>query len=226
MKLLLAEDEPKVANAVKTGLEEQGMEVTIAFDGKMAEKYFERDSFDCIILDINLPYKNGLELCKQFRNRNKKVPIIMLTALGELEDKMEGFSAGADDYLVKPFHLQELLARIYAIVKRSSGTDQPQNMMEVADLVIDLDAKSVRRAGKLIKLTQKEFLLLEALAKARGRVLSKADLAEKVWALDFDTGTNTVEVYINFLRNKIDKLHPIKLIHTRTGFGYYLKEEA
>lgn len=226
MKLLLAEDEPKVANAVKTGLEEQGMEVTVAFDGKMAEKYFERDNFDCIILDINLPYKNGLELCKQFRNRNKKVPIIMLTALGELEDKMEGFSAGADDYLVKPFHLQELLARIYAIVKRSSGADQPQNMMEVADLVIDLDAKSVRRAGKLIKLTQKEFLLLEALAKARGRVLSKADLAEKVWALDFDTGTNTVEVYINFLRNKIDKQHTVKLIHTRTGFGYYLKEEA
>ncbi|HQR94693.1 MAG: DNA-binding response regulator [Bacteroidetes bacterium 24-39-8] len=226
MKLLLAEDEPKVANAVKTGLEEQGLEVTIAFDGRMAEKYFERDSFDCIILDINLPHKNGLDLCKQFRNRNKKVPIILLTALGELEDKMEGFSAGADDYLVKPFHLQELLARIHAIVKRSSGVDQPQNIMEVGDLVLDLDAKSVKRAGKLIKLTQKEFLLLEALTKARGRVLSKADLAEKVWALDFDTGTNTVEVYINFLRNKIDKQHSVKLIHTRTGFGYYLKEEA
>ena len=226
MKLLLAEDEPKVANAVKTGLEEQGMEVTVAFDGKMAEKYFDRDSFDCIILDINLPHKNGLDLCKQFRNRNKKVPIILLTALGELEDKMEGFSAGADDYLVKPFHLQELLARIHVIVKRSSGVDQPQNIMEVGDLILDLDAKSVRRAGKLIKLTQKEFLLLEALAKARGRVLSKADLAEKVWALDFDTGTNTVEVYINFLRNKIDKQHTTKLIHTRTGFGYYLKEES
>lgn len=198
MKLLFAEDEPKVASAVKTGLEEHGMEVTIAFDGRMAEKYFERDSFDCIILDINLPHKNGLDLCKQFRTRNKKVPIILLTALGELEDKMEGFSAGADDYLVKPFHLKELLARIHAIVKRSSGLDQPQNIIEVEDLVMDLDAKSVRRAGKLIKLTHKEFLLLEALAKAKGRVLSKADLAEKVWALDFDTGTNTVEVYINF----------------------------
>lgn len=226
MKILLAEDEPKLANAVKSGLEEHDMEITIAFDGKLAEKYFDRDSFDCIILDINLPYKNGLDLCKQFRARNKKVPIIMLTALGELEDKMEGFSAGADDYLVKPFHLQELLARIYAIVKRSSGADQPQNTMEIGDLVIDQDAKSVRRAGKLIKLTQKEFLLLEALAKARGRVLSKADLAEKVWSLDFDTGTNTVEVYINFLRNKIDKPYPVKLLHTRTGFGYYLKEEA
>jgi DNA-binding response OmpR family regulator len=226
MKLLFAEDEPKVASAVKTGLEEHGMEVTIAFDGRMAEKYFERDSFDCIILDINLPHKNGLDLCKQFRTRNKKVPIILLTALGELEDKMEGFSAGADDYLVKPFHLKELLARIHAIVKRSSGLDQPQNIIEVEDLVMDLDAKSVRRAGKLIKLTHKEFLLLEALAKAKGRVLSKADLAEKVWALDFDTGTNTVEVYINFLRNKIDKQHPEKLIHTRTGFGYYLKLES
>ena len=226
MNILYAEDEPKVALSVKKGLEAEGFTVELAYDGLIADKLFERHEFEFIILDINLPGRNGLELCRSFRNRNQQVPILMLTALGELEDKMEAFSAGADDYLVKPFHLKELVARIQAIRKRSTGQAQPQHQITVGDLVIDTDAKEVKRAGKLIKLSQKEYLLLEALARANGRVLSKADLSEKVWSLDFDTGTNTVEVYISFLRSKIDKAHEVKLIHTRTGFGYYLKEES
>ena len=226
MNILFAEDEPKVALSVKKGLEAEGFTVELAYDGQIAEKLFERQDFGFIILDINLPGRNGLELCRSFRNRNQQVPILMLTALGELEDKMEAFSSGADDYLVKPFHLKELVARIQAIRKRSSGQPQPQHLITVGDLVIDTHGKEVKRAGKLIKLSQKEYLLLEALARANGRVLSKADLAEKVWSLDFDTGTNTVEVYISFLRSKIDKAHEVKLIHTRTGFGYYLKEES
>jgi DNA-binding response OmpR family regulator len=215
-----------VALSVKKGLEAEGFTVVLAYDGTIAEKMLTREEFDFIILDINLPGRNGLELCHAFRNRNKQVPILMLTAMGEIGDKMEAFSAGADDYLVKPFHLMELVARIKAIRKRATGQPQPQHLITISDLVIDSDAKEVKRAGKLIKLSQKEYLLLEALARANGRVLSKADLTEKVWSLDFDTGTNTVEVYISFLRSKIDKAHEVKLIHTRTGFGYYLKEEA
>jgi two-component system copper resistance phosphate regulon response regulator CusR len=150
----------------------------------------------------------------------------MLTALGELSDKMEAFASGADDYLVKPFHLQELTARIIAIAKRQGRiTDSITDSLRSGDLEMNLSSKEVRRAGKLIRLSQKEFLLLETLLKANGRVLSKAELAEKVWDMDFDTGTNSVEVYINFLRTKIDKPYESKLIHTRSGFGYYLKEE-
>ncbi len=226
MNILYAEDEPKVAQSVKKGLEAEGFTVELAFDGTIAEKMFERQDHDFIILDINLPGRNGMELCRSFRKRNQRVPILMLTALGELDDKMEAFAAGADDYLVKPFHLKELVARIQAISKRSGMQAQPQHLITVGDLVIDTDAKEVKRGGKLIRLSQKEYFLLEALAHANGRVLSKADLSEKVWSLDFDTGTNTVEVYISFLRSKIDKAHEVKLIHTRTGFGYYLKEEA
>lgn len=224
MNILLAEDDPKIAQAVKEGLEEAGMEVMVAFDGQIAEKAFDRYSFDLILLDVNLPYKNGFELCRSFRQRNTKIPILMLTALGELDDKMDAFNAGADDYLVKPFHLKELIARINVFAKRATQTDMPQQLITVDDLVIDTEAKSVSRAGQSIKLTAKEYQLLEALARSRGRVLSKADLAEKVWDMQFDSGTNSIEVYISFLRNKIDKPFETKLIHTKTGFGYYLKE--
>ena len=182
---------------------------------------------DFVILDINVPGKNGLALCADFRKKNPTLPILMLTALGEVEDKMEAFEAGADDYLVKPFHIRELIARIQAIAKRMGNDTGVQKQLLVAgNLEMDTTAKEVRRAGKLVKLSHKEYLLLETLLKARGRVLSKAELAEKVWEMDFDTGTNSVEVYINFLRAKIDKPYPDKLIHTRSGFGYYLKDES
>lgn len=226
MRILLIEDEEKLARSVAAALEEIGNDVTIAFDGIMGERLFTSIRPAFVILDINLPGKNGFELCAGFRKSDPNVPILMLTALGELSDKMDAFTAGADDYLVKPFHLQELTARISVISKRQGwNTEQNTDYLRSANLEMNLSNKEVRRAGKLIRLSQKEFLLLETLLKANGRVLSKAELAEKVWDMDFDTGTNSVEVYINFLRSKIDKPFDTKLIHTRSGFGYYLKEE-
>ncbi len=226
MRILLVEDEEKLAKSVAAALEESGNDVTIAYDGLLAERLFTSLRPEFILLDVNLPGKNGFELCAQFRKADPNVPILMLTALGELSDKMEAFASGADDYLVKPFHLQELTARIIAIAKRQGRiTDSITDSLRSGDLEMNLSSKEVRRAGKLIRLSQKEFLLLETLLKANGRVLSKAELAEKVWDMDFDTGTNSVEVYINFLRTKIDKPYDSKLIHTRSGFGYYLKEE-
>lgn len=226
MRILLVEDEEKLAKSVAAALEETGNDVTIAYDGLIAERLFKSLHPEFIVLDVNLPGKNGFELCTTFRKADPNVPILMLTALGELSDKMEAFAAGADDYLVKPFHLQELAARIHAIAKRQGRTsEQVSDSLRSGDLEMNLSNKEVRRAGKLIRLSQKEFLLLETLLKANGRVLSKAELAEKVWDMDFDTGTNSVEVYINFLRSKIDKPFDSKLIHTRSGFGYYLTEE-
>lgn len=227
MHILLVEDEAKLAQSLAVALEEAQYTVTIAYDGLIAEKLFAQVAPAFVILDINLPGKNGLALCAEFRKRNPAIPILMLTALGEVEDKMEAFSAGADDYLVKPFHVRELLARIQVIAKRSGMESAGQgDILSAGNLELNMATKEVRRAGKLVKLSQKEYLLLETLLKANGRVLSKAELAEKVWEMDFDTGTNSVEVYINFLRSKIDKPYPDKLIHTRSGFGYYIKEES
>jgi two-component system copper resistance phosphate regulon response regulator CusR len=227
MHILLVEDESKLAQSLAASLEEADYTVTIAYDGIIAEKLFQQIVPDFVILDINLPGKNGLTLCAEFRKKSPALPILMLTALGEVEDKMEAFEAGADDYLVKPFHIRELMARIQAIAKRMGNDTVVQKQVMVAgNLEMDTITKEVRRAGKLVKLSHKEYLLLETLLKARGRVLSKAELAEKVWDMDFDTGTNSVEVYINFLRAKIDKPYPDKLIHTRSGFGYYVKDES
>jgi DNA-binding response OmpR family regulator len=169
-----------------------------------------------------LPYKNGLTLCKEIREANKTVPIIMLTAMGDIQDKMEAFNVGADDYLVKPFHFDELFARIKALLKRTDPATQ-ENKIIVDDLEIDFMNKSVIRAGVEINLTAKEFTLLVLLARNKNRVISKNEILEKVWDLSFDTGTNTIEVYISFLRNKIDKPFEKKLIHTKPGFGYFIK---
>jgi two-component system copper resistance phosphate regulon response regulator CusR len=224
--ILLVEDEPKIARALQDQLQEKGFTVDLAYDGQVAEKMFFQNGYSLVILDINLPLKNGLELCAQFRKKNKNIPIIMLTALGEIQDKLEAFELGADDYLVKPFNFNELLARIKVFVKRTDVNDLFFEVLKVADLEIDTAQKSVSRSGKKIQLSAKEYLLLELLTKSKGRVVSKQEIAEKVWDLNFDTGTNTIEVYINFLRNKIDKPFEQKLIHTKPGFGYYVKEEA
>ena len=224
--ILLVEDEPKIARALQDQLQEKGFTVDLAYDGQAAEKMFFQNGYSLVILDINLPLKNGLELCAQFRKKNKNIPIIMLTALGEIQDKLEAFDLGADDYLVKPFNFNELLARIRVFVKRTDVSDLFFEVLKVADLEIDTAQKSVSRSGKKIQLSAKEYLLLELLTKSKGRVVSKQEIAEKVWDLNFDTGTNTIEVYINFLRNKIDKPFEQKLIHTKPGFGYYVKEEA
>lgn len=223
-RILLAEDEPKLSQVVQEELTRQGYITDVAYDGNIAEKMFRQHVYSLVLLDINLPYKNGLALCKEFREINSKIPIIMLTALGELKDKMDAFNLGADDYLVKPFEFDELSARIKVFLKRAENTAPVSDKIVVADMEIDMENKTVSRSGKNINLTAKEFALLVLLSKNKGKVISKTDILEKVWDLSFDTGTNTIEVYISFLRNKIDKPYETKLIHTKPGFGYYVRE--
>jgi len=225
MHILIVEDEKKIADSVKKGLEENGYEISVAYDGKMGEKLFEQQAFDLVILDINMPGINGLELCSRIRQKNKAVPVLMLTTFGSVSDKVEGFDMGADDYMVKPFSFAELIVRIRALLKRSTGENLPVgNILQLADLQINLDTKQVNRSGKAITLTAKEFQLLEYLMRNKKRVVSRADIGEKVWNLDFDTNTNTIDVYINYLRKKVDRDFPVKLIHTQVGFGYIMKE--
>ena len=223
-KILLAEDEPKLAFSLAMSLKNSGFEVEWAADGKIAQELISKENFQMLILDIQLPYLNGVELCAMFRKTNKQTPVLMLTALGELHDKMLAFDAGADDYLVKPFHFEELFARIQVFMKRTAIETTPDDSIVVADLHINRNEKKAHRAGKHIDLTAREFALLELLALANGRIVSKVEIAEKIWDVTFDTGTNTIEVYISFLRNKIDKPFDKKLIHTKSGFGYFLKD--
>lgn len=220
--ILLVEDEAKLGQVIKDELQRQGYQVDHAVDGRQAETLFNSKMYSMALLDVNLPYKSGLELCKIFRAANKNLAIIMLTAIGQVNDKVEAFNLGADDYIVKPFHFEELFARVKAMLKRTDkhATDEK---IEIEDMVIDFRNKSVNRAGVNINLTAKEFTLLALLARNRDRVISKQEILEKVWDLSFDTGTNTIEVYISFLRNKIDKPFEQKLIHTKPGFGYYIK---
>lgn len=223
--ILIVEDEKAIADALQQGLREAGYEVTVAYDGLIGEKMFTNRHFELVILDINLPGINGLELCRRFRQRNKSVAIFILTTFDSVPDKVEGFNAGADDYLVKPFSFHELAVRIAALLRRAGNENMPQgNLLKLGDLEMNLDTKSVTRGGKQIKLTAREFKLLEYLLKNRNRVVSRADIGMNVWDLDFGTGTNTIDVYVNYLRNKIDKNFPDKLIHTQVGFGYIMKE--
>jgi two-component system copper resistance phosphate regulon response regulator CusR len=222
--ILLVEDEIKLCNIIKEELTNLGYNVNIATDGLVAESLFKKNNYSLVLLDISLPGKNGFELCKLMRASNKKIPIIMLTAFGEIQDKVDAFNLGADDYIVKPFHFDELFARIRVLLKRSeSNINKDEAQITVSDLVIDNRTKSVFRSNKEIPLTAKEFSLLSLLAINRGKVISKQEILEKVWDLTFDTGTNTIEVYISFLRNKIDKPFDEKLIQTKSGFGYYIK---
>jgi two-component system, OmpR family, copper resistance phosphate regulon response regulator CusR len=220
--ILLVEDEAKLGQIVRDELKRQGYLVDLAVDGKEAEIFFRSKTYSIILLDVNLPYKSGLELCKEFRAANKTVPIVMLTAIGQIQDKVEAFDLGADDYMVKPFHFEELFARVKALLKRTDKPAEDEKIV-VDDLTIDMRNKSVTRGDLQINLTAKEFTLLTLLARNRDRVISKQEILEKVWDLSFDTGTNTIEVYISFLRNKIDKPFEQKLIHTKPGFGYYIK---
>ena len=225
IKILLVEDEKKIADSLKKGLEEQGFYVMIAYDGSMGEKLFSNYDVDIVILDINLPDINGYTLSRMIRQKKQNIPILMLTALGTVEDKIEGFEAGADDYLVKPFAFKELLARIKSLLRRTITNLPISHILRIADLEINLDSKEVTRGGNRISLTAKEFQLLEYLVRNKNKVVSRADIAGKVWDIGFDTGTNVIDVYINFLRKKIDKDYSAKLIHTQIGMGYILKEE-
>ena len=224
-KILIVEDELKVATFIKKGLQTQSFDAEIAADGNEAKKIFGENTFDLVILDIGLPDISGLEVCEYIRSKNTKIPILMLTALGSVADKLSGFEVGTDDYVVKPFDFMELLVRVKALLKRTNEIEQPNETLHVADLELDLKERVARRGGKLVELTAKEFGLLEYLMINRGRVVSKVDIAEKVWDINFDTRTNFIEVYVNYLRNKIDKGFSVKLIHTVVGMGYMLKNK-
>jgi DNA-binding response OmpR family regulator len=221
-KILLAEDEAKLAKAIQEELTRVGYDVDVAENGLQADKMFMENDYSMALLDINLPGKNGMALCNDFRKRSANIPIVMLTAVGEIHDKVAAFNMGADDYLVKPFHFDELFARLKVLFKRTDSADKHEKLV-YADLEIDFKLKSVKRNGITINLTSKEFTLLTLLVRTPERVISKQEILEKVWDLSFDTGTNTIEVYISFLRNKIDKPFNTKLIHTKPGFGYFIK---
>ncbi|WP_234734366.1 response regulator transcription factor [Tellurirhabdus bombi] len=223
MKILVIEDEVKTVQLIRQGLEEHQWEVDIAYDGQMGFQLANRYSYSLIISDIILPGINGLELCQKLRAAHISSPILLLTALGTLDDKIAGLDSGADDYLVKPFEFRELMARVRALTRRNTGLIQTENVLKIADLELNPDTKTVIRGGKEITLTAKEFGLLEYFLRNQGRVISKAELAEKIWDVTFDTGTNVIEVYVNFLRKKIDKDFNPKLLHTQIGMGYVMK---
>ncbi len=223
-KILLVEDERKIAEALRKGLSEHQYQVDVAFDGMTGKKLFDENEYDLAIIDINLPLLNGYELCRYIRSYNEQVLVVMLTALNTTEDKIEGFDAGADDYIVKPFDFQELLVRIRALLKRLHHPVATGNMLKVGDLVMNLDSKEVTREGRAIPLTAKEFQLLEYFIRNKNKVVSRIDIALNVWDIDFDTKTNVIDVYVNFLRKKIEKDFSSKLIYTQVGMGYVLKE--
>jgi DNA-binding response OmpR family regulator len=225
INILVVEDEIKIANTLKSGLEEQGYKVTLAYNGSSGEKLLDQNDFNLAILDIMLPDINGYILSRNIRMKKNKIPILMLTALGSVDDKLEGFEAGADDYLVKPFAFKELLARIKSMLRRTAHEVRKDNLLRIADLELNPDNKEVYRAGKKIPLTVKEFQLLEFLIQNKNKVVSRSDIASRVWDIGFDTKTNVIDVYITFLRKKIDRDFPVKLIHTQFGMGYILKEE-
>ncbi len=225
MRLLVVEDEPKVASFLKQGLEEQQNEVSLAYDGFNAKKMAKENTYDAIILDVMIPQINGLDVARELRVEGIKTPILMLTALGSIDEKVSGLDAGADDYLVKPFEFKELLARLRALNKRYTANIAEQKIIKIEDLELDLNRKVARRGGKTIDLTAKEFALLEYLIRNKNRVISRTEILEKVWESGFDTTTNVIDVYINFLRKKIDKDFPTKIIHTMVGMGYIIKSD-
>lgn len=226
MKILIVEDDQRVAELIQRGLTEHGFIPTLAYDGLSGKKLAINNQYDLIITDIILPKLDGLDLCKEIRQIKPDLPIIMLTALGTTDDKVEGFDAGADDYLTKPFEMRELLVRIRSLLKRSnSSLNNIGFILKYADLEMNLQTKSLKRNNTEINLTPKEFKLLEYILQNPERVLSRTEIAEKVWDTHFDTGTNFIDVYINYLRKKIDKNFDKKLIHTRSGMGFILKTE-
>ncbi len=221
--LLIVEDEQRLAEILKKQFDDSGFNAEIAFDGYVGKQLVEKNAYDLIILDINLPLINGYDLCREIRKSNSRIPIIMLTALGTVDNKMAGFDIGADDYVIKPFDFRELLARVNVFLRRSDSATL-SNKLRIANLELDLNTKTVTRAQKKIDLTTKECSLLETFLKNQERILTREFIIEQVWGLDFDPSTNIIDVYINYLRKKIDKDFEPKLIHTKFGFGFYCSE--
>lgn len=224
MNILIVEDERNIADSLKQGLAENGFNTQVAYDGLSGLELFRQGNFNLLILDIKLPGMNGYELCKTIRTIDAKVPVVMLTALNAVEEKLEGFEVGADDYISKPFDFRELLVRVRALLKRIYSTVAAGTELTAGDLIMNLDTKEVLRNGISISLTAKEFQLLEYFLRNKNRVLSRADIALNVWDIDFDSGTNVIDVYVNYLRKKIDKRFETPLIHTQVGMGYILKD--
>jgi two-component system, OmpR family, copper resistance phosphate regulon response regulator CusR len=221
-KILIVEDDHRLSESVSTALQKEGYSCQPAFDGQMAMKYFLNDDYDLMLIDLNLPKVNGIDLCKKIRETNSDIPIIIITAFGDIDSKMEAFNLGADDYLVKPFHLKELSAKVKVFLKRAEQAVSIQPVYEVMNIKIDPNKKIVIHEGKEINLTPKEYSLLEYFIKNKSRVISKDELAMNLWDESYGVTHNTIEVYINFLRGKIYK----KLILTKPGFGYYLNTES
>jgi two-component system, OmpR family, copper resistance phosphate regulon response regulator CusR len=225
-KILIIEDDLRIAQNISKGLIEKGFETEIAYDGTIGLKIGLHNDFDVILLDLNLPGMNGYEVCSKIRAEKPNIPIIMLTALGETEDKIEGFEKGADDYIVKPFDFRELIARINVFLKRNTGTENENaTIIKVANLEVNLDVHTVKRDGLEIELTPKEFSILEYLLRNKNKIVSKNDISDNIWDQKNQQSLNLIEVYINFLRKKIDKDFEPKLIHTKSGMGYILKDE-
>ncbi|RAJ28603.1 response regulator transcription factor [Pedobacter cryoconitis] len=226
MKLLIVEDEPNVVSVLKRGLSNEGFELSVAPDGFIALEMVSAHSFSLIILDIMLPGINGLDLCKQIKKNHPQIPIIMLTALSSTENIVTGLDNGADDYLVKPFKIAELSARIRMLLRRHAGLQQADEIITIGDLQINISGKTVTRADHEITLTATEYRLLQFFARNKNKTLSRIDILENVWDIDFNMGTNVVDVYVNYLRKKIDKGFSTTLLHTVVGLGYLLKEKS
>ena len=225
IKILLIEDEPKTVQSLKQGLEENNYDVSIAYDGHMGKQLALAHTYQLIVSDIIIPGINGLDLCRELRAQGIQTPILMLTALSTTDDKLNGFEAGADDYLPKPFDFKELLSRVKALIKRSNQTILDAQVLKFADLEMDLNSSLVSRAGLMIHLTSKEFQLLEYFLRNQEKVISKAEIAENIWEVEDENSSNLIEVYVNYLRKKVDKGFSSKLIHTQFGMGYILRQE-
>ena len=227
--ILIIEDDQRLASLLQTGIEEAGHHVLLAYDAKMALRLIRSEgvAINLVISDIILPGMNGIELCKCIRAERPQIPILMLTALGTTDDKLEGFDAGADDYMTKPFDFRELLARIGVLLRRDSSTKQQSraNNLKYADIVLDLEKLECTRGGVVIHLTPKEFALLQYLMENAERVVSRLEIQDNVWHTHFDTGTNFIDVYINYLRRKVDHDFSAKLIKTKPGIGFILTDE-
>lgn len=225
MNILLIEDDQTLNKNISDTLKAEGINTISVYDGLLAERMLKRDNYDCVIMDINLPGKNGFDLCKDFRQYNTNTPVIMLTAFSELDDKVHGFNCGADDYLTKPFYMRELLIRVQALIKRRNVSSNSGDIITVDDIIIDPKTKKVTRQNQEISLTPREYQILLKLSEKKGEIVSKNDLISEIWGTTFNVNTNTIEVYINFLRNKIDKPFDKNSIKTKVGYGYYLDVE-
>jgi two-component system OmpR family response regulator len=221
VKILVIEDEKKIASFIRKGLEAQGFVVDVAHRGDDGYALAVSHPYDAVVLDIMLPGRDGLSILRSLRERKMTVPVILLTARGELNERLEGLNLGADDYLTKPFFVEELIARLQAVARRTAG--KPQSLLEADDLTVNLLTREVTRGGRRIELTAREFALLEQLMRAPGRVFTRVQICEQVWSYDFDPGTNIVDVYVQRLRKKVDGDAPVKLIETIRGVGYRLK---